>query len=46
LSPGQTRTLVFHLHEPAATGPLVTLTQPLVRPLHLTVNAPSCPTTG
>jgi hypothetical protein len=46
LAPGQIRTLVFHVHEPPATGPLMTLTQPLVRPLHLTVNAPTCPTTS
>ncbi len=46
LKAGQTRTLVFHVHEPAATGPLMTLTQPLVRPLKLTVNAPTCPSTG
>jgi Protein of unknown function (DUF4012) len=46
LNPGQSRTLVFHVHEPRATGPLMTLTQPLVRPLHLTVHAPNCPSTG
>jgi hypothetical protein len=46
MSPGQTRTLVFHVHEPAATGPLLTLKQPLVLPLHLSVRAPNCPTSG
>jgi hypothetical protein len=46
LAPGQTRTLVFHVHEPAATGPLLTLTQPLSRPLHLNLNTPHCPSTG
>jgi hypothetical protein len=46
LAPGQTRTLVFHVHEPAATGPLLTLTQPLFTPLHLNLNTPHCPSTG
>jgi hypothetical protein len=46
LASGQTRTLVFHVHEPAATGRLLTLTQPLLSPLHLNLNAPNCPSTG
>lgn len=39
---GQTRTLVLTVHEPTATGPLIALRQPLVRPLKQTVSMPSC----
>jgi hypothetical protein len=46
LKAGQTRTLIFHVDEPPATGPLLTLEQPLVRPLKMAVDAPNCPSTG
>jgi hypothetical protein len=42
ISPGQTRTVVFTEHEPAATGPLVALSQPGVHPLTQTISAPAC----
>jgi hypothetical protein len=39
---GQSRTVVFSVQEPAATGPIVALRQPGVRPLIQTIRAPSC----
>jgi Protein of unknown function (DUF4012) len=40
--PGQTRTLVFYLHEPPATAPMIVVRQPGVRPLSQTISEPSC----
>src|SRR5581483_3244461 len=34
---GTTRTIVWHLHEPAGTGTPIVLRQPGVRPLHVSV---------
>jgi Protein of unknown function (DUF4012) len=42
LKPGQTRTLIFYVHEPPATAPLLALRQPLVRPLQQTISEPRC----
>lgn len=42
IAPGQTQTLVFSVNEPAASGPLVALRQPGVRPLNQTVSMPDC----
>jgi hypothetical protein len=42
LRPGQTRTLTFYVHEPKATGPLLALRQPLIRPLTQTISEPRC----
>jgi hypothetical protein len=39
---GTTRTVVLHLTEPAAGGSPIVLRQPLVRPLHVTVDPASC----
>jgi hypothetical protein len=39
---GATRTLVFHMQEPAGTGSPVVLRQPLVRPVRVTVGKQSC----
>jgi hypothetical protein len=39
---GQSRTIVLHLREPAGTGAPIVLRQPLVRPLHVTVDGGSC----
>jgi hypothetical protein len=39
---GQTRTLVLTVREPAASGPLIALRQPLVRPLKQTISMPVC----
>jgi hypothetical protein len=33
---------VLHLSEPAATGAPIVLRQPLVRPLHVTLDDPFC----
>ena len=41
-APGQTRTLVYKVREPAATGPVVVPVQPLVRGLLAKVDAPRC----
>jgi hypothetical protein len=40
LRPGQTRTLVFYVHEPAATGPLIDRIQPVVNPTTPRIIAP------
>jgi hypothetical protein len=42
MAPGQSRTITFYVHEPAATAPLIALRQPLVRPLHQTIIEPDC----
>jgi hypothetical protein len=39
---GTTRTIVLHLSEPATTGAPVVLRQPLVRPLHVTLDDAVC----
>jgi len=39
---GRSRTIVLSLTEPAGVGAPVVLRQPLVRPLHLTLDAASC----
>ena len=39
---GASRTVVFHLHEPAATGPVIMRSQPGVNPETLSVHAPTC----
>jgi hypothetical protein len=39
---GTSRTIVIHLSEPAGTGTPILLPQPLVRPLHATVNNAVC----
>lgn len=39
---GATRTLVFHMQEPAGSGAPVVLRQPLVKPVHVTVQDQSC----
>jgi hypothetical protein len=45
ISPGQSRTLVLQIEEPAAArGPVTTLVQPLVRPQQTHVTAPACAT--
>ncbi len=38
----QSRTIVLHLLEPGTAGPPLVLRQPLVRPLHVTVEDASC----
>jgi len=42
LQPGQSKTLVYKVHEPRATGPVVAPVQPLVRPMHVDLRSPSC----
>ncbi|MBV9487147.1 MAG: DUF4012 domain-containing protein [Frankiaceae bacterium] len=42
LHPGQTRTVVFTVKEPPATGRFMTIRQPGVGPLKQTVNMPNC----
>lgn len=39
---GQSRTIVLHLHEPQGTGSPIVLRQPLVRPLHVSLDDVSC----
>jgi hypothetical protein len=39
---GATSTIELHLAEPSTPGPVQVLDQPLVRPLHVSVNEPSC----
>ena len=39
---GTSRTVVLHLSEPAATGAPIVLRQPLVRPLHVTLDDAVC----
>jgi hypothetical protein len=39
---GTSRTIVLHLSEPAGTGPPIVLRQPLVRPLHVTLDDAVC----
>ena len=39
---GTSRTIVLHLSEPAGTGSPIVLHQPLVRPLHVTLNDAVC----
>lgn len=39
---GATRTVVFHLTEPAGSGALQVLRQPLVRPLNVTIDDAKC----
>lgn len=39
---GTTRTIVFHLTEPAGSGSPVVLRQPLVRPLHVSLENAQC----
>ena len=39
---GTSRTIVLHLSEPAGTGTPIVLRQPLVRPLHVTLNDAVC----
>ena len=39
---GTSRTIVLHLREPAAGGSPIVLRQPLVRPLHVTLNDAVC----
>jgi hypothetical protein len=34
--------VTYTVHEPAATGPMLALGQPLVRPLHQTIQTPAC----
>lgn len=41
LLPGQTQTLTFYVHEPTATGQMIALSQPLVRPLVQRLRTPS-----
>jgi hypothetical protein len=42
VKPGQTRTLVYRVHEPTATAPMIALQQPGSRPLTQTIAAPRC----
>jgi hypothetical protein len=42
IGPGATTTVVYHVHEPLATGPVLALEQPLVRPLHQAIDSPTC----
>ena len=42
LKPGQSRTLVYTVQEPRATGPVIVPVQPLARPMHVEVRSPSC----
>lgn len=42
LGPGQTRELVFQVHEPVATGPVLIPVQPLDRPMAVTAVGPRC----
>jgi hypothetical protein len=42
LNPGQSKTLVYRVAEPRATGPVVTPVQPLVRPMNVDIRSPSC----
>jgi len=39
---GTSRTIVLHLTEPAGTGKPIVLRQPLVRPLHVTLDDARC----
>src|SRR5664280_968148 len=39
---GTSRTIVIHLREPAGAGPPIVLRQPLVRPLHVTLDDAVC----
>jgi hypothetical protein len=39
---GTSRTVVLHLKEPAATGAPIVPRQPLVRPLHVTLDDAVC----
>jgi hypothetical protein len=39
---GTSRTIVLHLSEPAGVGTPIVLRQPLVRPLHVTLDDPAC----
>ena len=39
---GTSRTIVIHLSEPAGTGAPIVLRQPLVRPLHVTLDDAIC----
>ena len=43
LEPGQSKTLVYKVAEPRATGPVIVPVQPLVRPMRVDVRSPSCP---
>jgi hypothetical protein len=42
LPQGTSRTIVLHLSEPASTATPIVLRQPLVRPLHVTVDDAVC----
>jgi hypothetical protein len=42
IAPGQTRTVVFSVVEPQATGPVLALRQPLANEPTMKVDAPSC----
>lgn len=42
IPPGESRTIVYSVHEPATAEPLLALRQPLVRPLRQTIIAPDC----
>jgi hypothetical protein len=42
LPSGTSRTIVIHLREPAGAGPPIVLRQPLVRPLHVTLDDAVC----
>jgi len=39
---GTSRTVVLHLSEPVGAGTPIVLRQPLVRPLHVTLDAAAC----
>lgn len=43
LMPGQTGTVVFDIHEPAATGPAIVPVQPLDQPMTVRAVGSSCP---
>jgi hypothetical protein len=43
LTPGQTRTVVFNVDEPSATGPAILPAQPLDQPMTVRAAGPSCP---
>jgi hypothetical protein len=42
IKPGQTLTEIFHVDEPAASGPVELPVQPLAHPLVVTADGPSC----
>lgn len=42
LLPGQSRTIVYRVSEPEATGPVLIPVQPLARPMTVAVRSPAC----